>query len=211
MIVDVSLPTTDQRVLTSSPTFTIRPNGGVLGLYFDDSNQFAAIVESSALRKVQNLYAVRLVASLQPKPSDDNERGKKPKRSGASGSKWRMVEASARITVYGLMNKKDAIADLLSDEGRFLQHPTAEECEPEVPYFNPHFLLRPGAEMPKIEELTIQETPSAAGKAGVLDEVNQGKIWRIFDLANGVGASASVAASKRIKSVLREYVKGSLC
>ena len=205
MIVDVSLTTTEQEDLTGSPV-SIRLYGGVPSLYFEDSNHFAAIVNSSALGKIQNLYSARLVATLQPKPYHDDERGKKPKGSDASGSKWKIQESTARITIYAKIQDKDAIADILSDEELFLQHPMLEEYEPEVPYFNPHFLLRPGAEMPKIEELSISDSPSAAGKGDVLDEVNRGKIWRIFDLANGVGASASVVASKRLKSALRGYV-----
>lgn len=105
--------------------------------------------------------------------------------------------------VYGKMDDKDVIADLLSDEGLFFQHSTAEEYDPEIPYFNSHFLLHPGAEMPKIEELSVSDTSSAARKR-VLDEVNHSRIWSVFDLANGPGASASVTVSKRLKSDLRE-------
>lgn len=105
------------------------------------------------------------------------------------------------------MEHKDDIADLLSDEGLFFQHPTPEEYDPVVPYFNPHFLLRPGAEMPRIEDLSVSGcSRPAAGKSALLDEVDKGRIWKIFDLANGVGALASVAASGRLKSTLREYV-----
>lgn len=203
MIVDVSLPTTDHRDIADS-SVTFHPNGGILCLSFEDSGEFAGIIDSSALRNILDRHATRLVATLRLEPFHEKERGKKSKSSATSDAKWRVKNATVRITVYGRMEDKDAIADLLSDEALFFQHPTSEECDPGMPYFNPHFLLRPGAEMPKIEELSISESRSASEKSVVLDEVNQGRIWRIFDLANSVGASTSVAASRRLKSELRE-------
>ncbi|SPO06912.1 uncharacterized protein DNG_09606 [Cephalotrichum gorgonifer] len=204
VIVDVSLPTTDHQDITGVPV-TIRPNGGVLSLYFEESGQFAAIIDSRALRKVLSHYAPRLVATLSLKQSHNSKPGKKSKRPGTSDPKWRVENATVRITVYGNMRHKDDIADLFSGEGLFFQQPTVEEYDSSVPYFNPHLLLRPGAEMPKIEDLSISDPRSAASRPALLDEVNQGKIWRIFDLANGDGASVSVAASGRLKSPLRHH------
>ena len=155
------------------------------------------------MKKIFDYHSTKLAATLLPRPSHDKERRKKTKSSGTSGAAWKVEHATARVVVYGKMDNKDVIADLLSDEGLFFQHPTAEEYDPRIPYFNPHFLLRPGAEMPKIEELSVSDTSSATGKS-LLDEVNHSKIWGIFDLANGPGASAFVTASRRLKSELQE-------
>ncbi|RYP15859.1 hypothetical protein DL765_005473 [Monosporascus sp. GIB2] len=73
------------------------------------------------------------------------------------------------------MEDKGDIANPLSDAGLFFQHPALDEYDPGVPYFNPHLLLRPGAEMPKIERLSISDSQRASTKGGLLDEVNQGE------------------------------------
>jgi hypothetical protein len=203
VIVEASLSTTDHRETADCPV-TIRSDGDVLSLCFEDSGHFAGIIVSGALKKLLDRYAVRLTAILCSKQSHNGKKTKMSKNSGTPASKWRLEDATARVVVYGKMEDKDNIANLLSDGELFFQHPTADEYDPEVPYFNPHFLLRPGAEMPKIEGLSISDSQSAPGRGGLLDEVNQGKIWRIFDLASGAGTSASVAASPRLKSSLLE-------
>ena len=147
-----------------------------------------------------------VTAALRFKQPYGDKKTKISKKSGVPAPKWRLEDAIARIVVYGRMEDKDDIANILSDAGLFFQQPTLDEYDSEVPYFNPHLLLRPGAEMPKIEELSISDSQRAAAKGGLLDEVNQGRIWRIFDLASGVGTSALRTASPRLTSMLREYV-----
>lgn len=204
MIVEANISTTDHRETAGCP-ITIRSEGGILSFCFEDSGDFAGIIDSRALKKLLDSHAVRLTAMLlRSKQSQNGKQTKMLKRIAASASKWRSADVTARIVVYGRMEDKDDIANLLSDAGLFFQHPTADEYDPEVPYFNPHFLLRPGAEMPKIEGLSISGAQSASGRDGLLDEVSQGKIWRIFDDASGAGALASVTASPRLNSTLRE-------
>ncbi|KEZ43834.1 hypothetical protein SAPIO_CDS3994 [Scedosporium apiospermum] len=206
VIVEANLSTTDNRKIADCP-ITIRSEGDILSLCFEDSGHFAGIIDSRALKKLLDRYAVRLTAMLLcSKPSHNGKETKVPKRKGATASKWRLADVTARVVVYGKMEDKDDIANLLSDAGLFFQHLTADEYDPEVPYFNPHFLLRPGAEMPKIEGLSISDSQSASGRGGLLDEVSQGKIWRIFDGASGAGTLASVTASPRLNSTLRERI-----
>ena len=204
MIVEANLSTTDNRKIADCP-ITIRSEGDILSLCFEDSGHFAGIIDSRALKKLLDRYAVRLTAMLLcSKQSHNGKETKVPKRKGATASKWRLADVTARVVVYGKMEDKDDIANFLSDAGLFFQHPTADEYDPEVPYFNPHFLLRPGAEMPKLEGLSISDSQSASGRGGLLDEVSQGKIWRIFDSASGARTLASVTASQRLNSTLRE-------
>jgi hypothetical protein len=204
VIVEANLSTTDHRETAGCP-ITIRSEGGILSFCFEDSGDFAGIIDPRGLKKLLDRYAVKLTAMLLcSKQSYDGKQTKGPKRRGAPASKWRLADVRARVVVYGKMEDKDDIADLLSDAGLFFQHPTADEYDPEVPYFNPHFLIRPGAEMPKIEGLSISDSQSAPSRGGLLNEVSQGKIWKIFDGAGGAGTSASVTASQRLNSTLRE-------
>ncbi|RYP62494.1 hypothetical protein DL769_007273 [Monosporascus sp. CRB-8-3] len=204
VIVEASVSTTDHRKVADCPV-TIRSDGKVLSLCFADSGCFAGIIASRGLKKLLDRHTVRVTAALCCKQPHDDKKTKISKKSGGSASKWRLEDAIARVVVYGRMEDKDDIANLLSDAGLFFQHPTLDEYDPGVPYFNPHLLLRPGAEMPKIEGLSISGSQRAATKGGLLDEVNQGRIWRIFDLASGAGTSAVAAASSRLRSTLRKH------
>jgi hypothetical protein len=113
-------------------------------------------------------------------------------------------EGLARIVVYGFMSEKNAVGKHLSNSDLFLQHPLQSEFEQSVQYFNPHFLLRPGAKMPNIEALHISGEEAASQGPTVLDEVSKGRIWRIFDLASGSEQVPEVKPSLRLKSTLRE-------
>lgn len=47
------------------------------------------------------------------------------------------------------------IGVILSDDGLYLQHPSPAQYGLELEYHNPHYLVRPGSEMPKLEELSL--------------------------------------------------------
>lgn len=105
------------------------------------------------------------------------------------------------------MEEKDAVANMLSSAGLFFQHPSMEEYEPDVPYFNPHMLLRPGAEMPDIESLSIsraQDADTTVLGSSVLEEAGMAQIWRVFDTANEATNIGDVNTSGRLNSSLRE-------
>ncbi|RYP73408.1 hypothetical protein DL770_007777 [Monosporascus sp. CRB-9-2] len=204
VIVEASVSTTDHREVADCPV-TIHSDGEVLSLCFSDSGRFAGIIASRGLKKLLERHKVRVTAALCCEQPHKDKKTKISKKSDDSASKWRLQDAIARVVVYGRMEDKDDIANLLSDAGLFFQHPALDEHDPGVPYFNPHLLLRPGAEMPKIEGLSISDSQRAATKGGLLNEVNQGRIWRIFELANGAGTSAVVASSPRLRSTLRKH------
>ncbi|RYP70475.1 hypothetical protein DL771_005412 [Monosporascus sp. 5C6A] len=204
VIVAASLSTSDHQEVVDCPV-TIRSDGEVLSLCFADSDRFAGIITSRGLKKLLDRHTVRLTAALCCEQPPGHKKMRISKKSRDSASKWRLEDAVARVVVYGRMEDKDDIANLLSDAGLFFQQPALDEYDPGVPYFNPHLLLRPGAEMPKIEGLSISDPQRAATNGGLLDEVNQGRIWRIFDLASGAGTSVVAAASPRLRSTLRKH------
>jgi hypothetical protein len=58
-------------------------------------------------------------------------------------------EYSLRIAIHGLLEDKKVIGDAFSKAELFLQHPFESEVLAGAAYDNPHYLLRPGASMPK--------------------------------------------------------------
>jgi len=110
----------------------------------------------------------------------------------------------ARILVYGKMEDREGIGNLMFDSGLFFQYPTADEADDGVPYFNPHLLLRPGAEMPKIGGLSISASNRETAAGEKLDEVSKGRIWKIFDQANDFANVTNIATSQRLMTKLQE-------
>ena len=95
------------------------------------------------------------------------------------------------------------MGNLLSDAGSFLQQPSASECDTTVEYFNPHFLIRPGARMPALSDSV--EFLEDAGMAEVLDEVNKYQLMQIFDHADANDYVLSqLIPSSRLNCTLRE-------
>lgn len=66
-----------------------------------------------------------------------------------------MEKYRLRTAVHGFRIDKETIGKLLSDADIFLRHPFAAERLPDVEYDNPRYLLRPGANMPRMEDLIM--------------------------------------------------------
>ncbi|KAH8158333.1 hypothetical protein CIB48_g9915 [Xylaria polymorpha] len=90
-------------------------------------------------------------------------------------------------TCFGVHDKETA-GRLLSDAGIFLQHPSAAEMIPEVRYDNPHYLVRPGTEMPILEQLHLDDiTDNTENK--LLNETRKGCFIQILETAKADGES----------------------
>jgi hypothetical protein len=116
-------------------------------------------------------------------------------------------ESIARIVIVGPNQERLRIGKALSESNLFLQHPYAEECG-ELEYSNPHYLLRPGAAMPKLQVSAEFGAPRAV-LPGVLSDVNKYRITRIFDVASLDGSQnicPQTFTSPRLKSSLKKWV-----
>lgn len=112
-----------------------------------------------------------------------------------------------RIAVHGFQIDKEPIGKLLSDAGFFLQHPSAAELLPGVEYDNPHYLLRPGAKMPRMEDLSIEIDGEVPSKDELEYEARSSNLLRMFETAalaaNGGGVTPLKATpSPRLRTVL---------
>lgn len=213
LLIDVSLTTSMQGKISGSPVILQRKTG-LIKVHFLESGQFAGVIVSSGVVQLMGLQNVKLTATLHEKQQPVRTieesviprkgKGKAKKPSASTASKCNIYTVTARVVIYGKTDDKTLIADLLADSGLFLQHPIASEIESDVPYFNPHFLVRPGGEMPRLADLAISDTALKANTRGTeLDEVAQGRIWRIFDMGQEILFSSSIEQSPRLKTKLQ--------
>ena len=122
--------------------------GQILKFTFQDSGKYAGILNLPALCCLLEGFRVRFSACLLPP-----ERGSGPEV-GKQELRSRKF-CPVRIVIYGMRGDEKVIGSKLSDAGLFLQHPAAHECNRDVKYSNPHYLARPGFDMPKLEELPL--------------------------------------------------------
>lgn len=178
---------------------TVAAWGYSLKLSFFDTKKYAGIIKNAALVRLLQEFSVTLTATLLAPTTKQNTF-----TASKSSSIDIPEECPVRIVVYGLMTDCDAIGEILGDAGLCFQHPLAIEYEHQVAYHNPHYLLRPGSEMPKLEELSLAETSREAEK-NLLDESDKGILMRLFDEAGNSGMEASMEPSARLRSTLKEH------
>ncbi|TGJ79598.1 hypothetical protein E0Z10_g9160 [Xylaria hypoxylon] len=75
----------------------------------------------------------------------------------AESSLYNPPEFSLRVVVFGLSEDTTAVGAFFAMSKLYLQHPSRTECDLGVDYFNPHYLVRAGGEMPGIEELSLSD------------------------------------------------------
>ncbi|KAI0379622.1 SNF2 family N-terminal domain-containing protein [Hypomontagnella monticulosa] len=179
----------------------IKPFGDILKLYFRDSDKYAGILNIPALCKLLEdpKTSIRLDATLHVPKSKSNAAKRKGDQSNSTS------ERSVRIVVYGIKSERIAIGNILSDADLYLQHPFATECDQGVEYHNPHYLVRPGGSMPRLEDLSLDGNMPAKDQSNVLDEITKSQIFRVFDSADGLGASVHTSQSPRLRSPLMPH------
>lgn len=114
----------------------------------------------------------------------------------------RPTKVDVEIVIYGLRKDMDAIGNFLSEGGFYLQHPM--ECDTRVPYVNPQYLLRPGSQMPKIQNMTSAATVRSTSVRESLDETRTKQLLQVFDYAEGPTTFGEVKPSLRLRTQLQE-------
>ena len=177
----------------------IRPYRDILKLYFQDSNKYAGLLTLPALCRLLDKFNVKLDATLiasRSKPSPTTVRNTK-NRLGSH-------ECTVRIIVYGLKKEKSAVSELLSNATLYLQRPSATECETDAEYCNPHYLVRPGCQLPVLDELSTLYDTCTSKASGTLDEAEKSRLLRVFDSTDDFGVESQIIASPRLRSTLKE-------
>jgi len=185
--------------------FTVSPYGDILKLSYKNTRKYAGIINSEPLAKLIRDFSIYIKAYIHPPSKVASKSGPKQSSSNLSNPNG---EVSVRLLVYGLISEKHDAGNLMSDNDLFFQHPLATEVSGEmssIPYFNPHFLIRPGSQMPDLAQLSLSGS-SDTPPAEILDDVSKARLMAVFDLANGSKTWIDVKPSPRLKSSLKMYV-----
>ncbi|CAM1506134.1 Fc.00g057750.m01.CDS01 [Cosmosporella sp. VM-42] len=183
----------DQKAITTP--VDIQPCGDFVKLYTLDSGKYAGIVTEPALSRLLTEHSVKLTTLLIA-PQSSKGKASSTKLSDPQSKPMPLL----RVVVYGTMRERSEVGNLLSNAGLYLQHPSHEDIEMDVEYFNPHYLVRPGSQMPRIEDLAISCEDSATTSA--LDETTKSQLMGIFDTAGDLGIKPTTEPSPRLRHQL---------
>jgi hypothetical protein len=185
----------------------LKPFGGIFMLHSQNSGAHVGILNNTGLVNALRQVRLKLDATvLFSKIKDMRDSGKPKMKKSAPAKAAR--DYSIRIILYGLQGDKMVIGDLLSDTGFFLQHPYAAEIIPEVQYDNPHYLLHPGAEMPKLEHLHLDIVDDSSAQTEPGNEISKSRFLQIFETAEADGGTVTTMKtplSPRLRSPLMRY------
>lgn len=181
---------------------TLSFQGEVARIYLEATGARVAILISSTISRLLTSYSVTLTATVCGKKSKPIIKRSREHNSSAATPR----HCPVRIIVYGIHDEKDAISDALSKDGLFLQHPGETEFDQKVTYINPQYLLPPGEDMPRIEDLAISTCCAVrAPKSDPLGELERNQILQIFDFAykSSIESMTAIEPSPRLVTRLK--------
>lgn len=163
-----------------------------------DTQRYAGIINNATLAKIFREFTIKADAKLVTPTNSRKTTSKKELKTFRSP-----VDCPVRIVLYGLAIDQDIIGNILGDAGFYFQHPLPSEYDSSMQYCNPHYLLRPGSQLPTLEE------DSATGcdrkvESDLLNASNKGRFMRLFDEASEIILRTSIEPSSRLKSTLKE-------
>jgi hypothetical protein len=172
--------------------------GEMVKIRLQGCNKYAGLIRLPVVRKLLDDTALQISATLiNARPNQSKFVGKK------GPALW--YSSTARIVLTGLQEDRSRVGRLLSDSHQFLQHPYAGECG-ELEYYNPHYLLRPGASMPMLQD-TVNFGSASPKPLNSISELNKSRILRIFDdvgLGPDEGNRIHNFKMQRVKSELKQ-------
>ncbi|KAF4986153.1 hypothetical protein FDECE_16101 [Fusarium decemcellulare] len=190
---------------TTTAAVDMRSCGSYFKLYTLESSVYAGIVTEPTLSELLTKHSVTLSAKLIAPTSPPRKGKRKPVNTEALPSNLNQG-TSLRVMVYGSMREASQIGRILSASGHYLQHPSPQDIQQstiEVEYFNPHYLLRPGCQMPRLEDLEIDCEYASA--TSTLDETSKAQLMGIFDSAGDLSIKPTAEPSPRLRTRLQEH------
>lgn len=109
-----------------------------------------------------------------------------------------------RIVLCGFFTDQITIGNVLGDAGFYFQHPSPLEYGSKMQYCNPHYLLRPGSQMPALEAV-VETNSDRRMEQKLLDESTKGRFMKLFDEAGDIDIKTTVEPSSRLKSTMKEH------
>jgi hypothetical protein len=171
--------------------------GDMVKIKCQGSGKYAGLIRLPVIRELLGDAAVQTTATLIEATPDSSGPSKAKKLTS-----WH--SATTRIVLSGLKEDRFRVGKLLSDSHQFLQHPYVEECA-ELEYCNPHYLVRPGASMPKLEG-AVSFASTSLNRLGSLTELNKSRVLRIFD-HNGLGCQKESRFHDLISHRVKTHLK----
>jgi hypothetical protein len=172
--------------------------GEMVKIKLHSCGRYAGLIRLPVVCKLLEDTALQIFATLikvTPNPSESV--GKK------GPTLWH--SSTARIVLTGLQEDRSRVSRLLSDSHQFLQHPYVGECG-ELEYCNPHYLVRPGASIPMLQD-KVSFDSAFSKPLNSLTELNKSRVLRIFDDV-GLGRDENNYRHKwnirRVKSDLKQ-------
>lgn len=170
-----------------------------LKLSSQDTQKYAGIINNTTLARIFREFTIKADAKLVTSTNSRKETSKKEVKS------FRLpVDRPVRIVLYGLATDQYTIGNILGNAGFYFQHPLASEYDSSMPYCNPHYLLRPGSQLPTLEEDSITRCDRKV-EPDLLNASNKGRFMRLFDEASEIILKTSIKPSSRLKSTLKEH------
>ncbi|QYT04363.1 hypothetical protein H0G86_011272 [Trichoderma simmonsii] len=165
----------------------------------EDTKRYAGIINNATLAKILREFTIKPDAKLVTSTNSKKKTSKKEVESFRSP-----VDCPVRIVLYGLATNAYTIGGILGDAGIYFQHPSPSEYDSSMPYCNPHYLLRPGSQLPTLEEDSATRCDWKV-ESDLLNASNKGRFMRLFDEASEIILRTSIEPSSRLKSTLKEH------
>ncbi|KAH7169483.1 SNF2 family N-terminal domain-containing protein [Fusarium sp. MPI-SDFR-AT-0072] len=167
----------------SDTTVNLQQCGGITKLSTVDTGAYAGIIMDSFPSELLHRPSAKLSALLT-------------------------APSSLRVIILSHIDEAAEIGTILSNNDRFLQHPSPREIEYfelEMEYFNPQFLVTPGSRMPQLEDLAIEYNDSTSNASLTLDEQKKGQLIGIFDTTADLSIRPTTEPSPRLQTRLKDY------
>ncbi|RSL59357.1 hypothetical protein CEP54_007308 [Fusarium duplospermum] len=181
----------------------MRPCGSFIKLYTLDSSKYAGIITEPALLTLLAAHSVKINASMIA-PESHSSKGKAKRKD--SSMELSSLESTLRIIVYGAMRDSTNVGNLLSSVGLYFQQPSprdVQQLDLDAEYFNPHYLVRPGCQMPRLEDLVTSSDDLTSTTC--LDEAAKSQLMGIFDVAGDLAIKPTTTPSSRLRSRLKQH------
>ncbi|PVH83872.1 hypothetical protein DL98DRAFT_558686, partial [Cadophora sp. DSE1049] len=179
---------------------TLSPLADIIKLCFLGSGKYAGFLDLPALCKLQKEFTIEYTAVMIASNSQKDKL-----TSTKTTESHNTYDCLVRIVVNGVKSEERAVSKLLSEAGLILQHPFSTELYRYVHYHNPHYLLRPGSQMPTLEALFLLTDRTNVVSDTSLDEVEKSRFMQIFNSANGPASTWNVTPSPRLRSTLKDH------
>ncbi|KAL7784188.1 SNF2 family N-terminal domain-containing protein [Trichoderma afarasin] len=164
-----------------------------------DTQRYAGIINNATLAKIFREFTIKADAKLVTPTNSRKKTSKKVFQTFRSP-----VDCPVRIVLYGLATDQYTIGNILGNAGFYFQHPLPSEYDSSMQYCNPHYLLRPGSQLPTLEEDSATRCDRKM-ESDLLSASNKGRFMRLFDEASEIILKTSIEPSSRLKSTLKEH------